>query len=155
MYVSLIVDNCKDLLLFDSQKESHCSACHPFMWSEFCMWCDLGESVGSRTCDIFSFLFDWEVLIRSGTFCWKRPLNRSSGSKVMSNWRILGTIENNRNAFLFLAISDNQWCRLQTDPNRSQHLLFCQPSTCVSWITWKLVPCFTSKAQCMLAVLKE
>ncbi len=23
------------------------------------LWCDLGESVGSRTCDIFSFLFDW------------------------------------------------------------------------------------------------
>ena len=23
------------------------------------MWCDLGESVGSRACDIFSFLFDW------------------------------------------------------------------------------------------------
>ncbi len=23
------------------------------------MWCDLGESIGSQTCDIFSFLFDW------------------------------------------------------------------------------------------------
>ncbi len=23
------------------------------------MWCSLGESVGSQTCDIFSFLFDW------------------------------------------------------------------------------------------------
>ncbi len=23
------------------------------------IWCDLGESVGSRTCDMFSFPFDW------------------------------------------------------------------------------------------------
>ena len=28
------------------------------------MWCDLGESVGSRTCDIFSFLFDWSAHLK-------------------------------------------------------------------------------------------
>ncbi len=25
------------------------------------MWCDLLKSVGTRTCDIFSFLFDWSA----------------------------------------------------------------------------------------------
>ena len=25
------------------------------------MWCDLRKSVGTRTCDIFSFLFDWNA----------------------------------------------------------------------------------------------
>ncbi len=25
------------------------------------MWCDLGKSVGTRTCDIFSFLFNWSA----------------------------------------------------------------------------------------------
>ncbi len=25
------------------------------------MWCDLGKSVWSRTCDIFNFLFDWNA----------------------------------------------------------------------------------------------
>ncbi len=49
------------------------------------MWCDLGESVGSRTCDIFSFLFVLiEVFITRGTFCWKPHLNRTSGSKVIA-----------------------------------------------------------------------
>ncbi len=69
------------------------------------MWCDLAGSCRTRTCDIFSFLF-WliKVLTSIGTFCWKPHLNWSSGSKVMSNWRILRTIENNRNSFLFLAI---------------------------------------------------
>ena len=28
----------------------------PTLWH---LWCDLGESVWSQTCDIFSFLFDW------------------------------------------------------------------------------------------------
>ncbi len=41
------------------------------------MWCDLGELVGSQTCDI-------EVLIRRGTCCWKPHLNRTSCSKVIA-----------------------------------------------------------------------
>ncbi len=84
------------------------------------IWCDLGESVRSCKCDIFCLI---DVLIRRGTFCWKPHLNRSSGSEVMSNWKILRTIENNRNSFLFLAISHNQWCRLPADPARSQHIM--------------------------------
>ncbi len=44
------------------------------------------------------------------------------GPVVMSNWRIFRTIENNRNSFLFLAISHNQCCRLPTDPARLHHI---------------------------------
>ncbi len=79
-------------------------------------------SVGTRTCNIFSFLFDWSDHLER-YICWKPHLNRFSGSKVMSNWRVLRTIENNRNSFLFLAISHNQCCRLPTDPARSQQIL--------------------------------
>ncbi len=34
-----------------------------FLWSVWCgyMWCDLGKSVWSRTCNSFSFLFDWSA----------------------------------------------------------------------------------------------
>ncbi len=87
------------------------------------MWCDLAGSVGPSTCDIFSFLFYLiEVLTWRGTFCWKPHLNRSSGSKVMSIWRVLRTIENNRSSFLFPTISDNQCCWLPTDRTTSQHI---------------------------------
>ncbi len=48
------------------------------------MWCDLGKSVWSRTCDIFSFLFDWSVHLERHIFL-KTHLNWTSGSKVMSN----------------------------------------------------------------------
>ncbi len=108
-----------------------------------------GELVGSWTCDSLSFLFVWNtrleryILLKthlnrsSGSKVmsnWRilrtleknkkiiQILNLSSGSKVMSNWRILRTIENNRNSFLFLAISHSQYCRLPTDPARSQHI---------------------------------
>ncbi len=66
--------------------------------------CDLGKSVWSRICDIFNVLFDWSAHLES-VFCWKPHLNRTSGSKVMSSWRILKKIENKRNSLLFLAIS--------------------------------------------------
>ena len=74
----------------------------------------------SRKLHMWHFQFSYliEVLIWRGTFCWKPHLNRSNGSEIMSNWRILRTIENNRNSFLFLAISHNQCCRLPTDPTR-------------------------------------
>ncbi len=86
------------------------------------MWCDLAGSVGTRTCDVFYLI---EVLTWRGTFRWKTRLNRSSGSKVMCNWRVLGTIQNNRNSFLFfLAMSQNQCCRLLIDPARLQPKLY-------------------------------
>ncbi len=62
-------------------------------------------------------------------FAEKPHLNRSTGSKVVSNWRVLRTIENNRNSFLFLGISHNQCYRLPTDTARSQHI----------WIIWKAI----------------
>ena len=70
----------------------------------------------------FSVFYLIQVLIKRGTFSWKSHLNQTSGSKVMSNWRILRTTENRRNAFLFLAISHNQCSRLLTDSARSQHI---------------------------------
>ncbi len=41
----------------------------------------------------FSVFYLIEVLISRGTFCWKPHLNQTSGSKVISNWKIL---QNNR-----------------------------------------------------------
>ena len=92
-------------------------------WKIVYMWCNQSRGISWKysTCDIFSFLFDWSPHLRGGTFCWKLHLNRSSGSKVMSNWRFLRTIENNRNSFLFLTVSHNHWCRLPNDPTRLQH----------------------------------
>ena len=84
------------------------------------MWCDLEESVGSWTCDIFSFLFAWSLIGR-GTFCWKPPSELDQFFQSYSNWKILKTIENKRNAVLLVAVCRNQCCRLQTDPTRSQH----------------------------------
>ena len=81
-------------------------------WLDICLqsalnlWCDLGKSIRTRTCDI-SVLYLIEVLIWRGTFCWKLHLNWTSGSKVMSNWRILKTrVKRNLSYFwLYLAIS--------------------------------------------------
>ncbi len=77
------------------------------------------------------------MLIWRGTFCWKPPPESDlNGSKVMSNWRILKTIENKRNPFLFLAVSHHQFSSFQTDSSRSEHngilnrikVPFCDPS---------------------------
>ena len=77
----------------------------------------------------FSVFYLIEMLIWRGIFCWKPHLNWISGSKVMSNWRILKTIENKRNPFLFLVISHNQCSRLQTDSTRSQHIYGCSSAS--------------------------
>ncbi len=68
------------------------------------MWCDLEESVGSRTCDIFSFLFI-EFLVRRATFWWQPHLNRTSGSNVIAIERFSkkkNKHTHTQNAFLFL-----------------------------------------------------
>ncbi len=89
------------------------------------MWCDLAGSVGTRICNIFSFLFDW-----------KPHLNQSSGSKVMSNWRVLRTIENNRNRnvffWLYLTINAADFWLILLDRNT----YFDTPTHCItnSWI---------------------
>ena len=51
--------------------------------------------------DLWHFQFFYLIEVLRCTFCWKPCLNWSSGSKVISNWMILRTIENNRNSFLF------------------------------------------------------
>ena len=89
------------------------------------MWCVLGKSNQSELEHVrFSVFYLVEVLIwrAGGTFCWKPHLNRCSGFNVMSDWRVLRTIENNRNSFLFLAISHNQCSQPPTDSSRSQHI---------------------------------
>ena len=80
------------------------------------MWCNLSSYVTrsreiSLKSNIFSFLFDWSAHWERYILL-KTPLNLTSGSKVMSNWRILKTIEHERNSFHFLAISRNQCPRL-------------------------------------------
>ncbi len=83
------------------------------------IWCNLGESVGTRTCDIFSFLFDWSAHLEKYILL-KSPLELVQWFQGYEQLKVLRTIENNRYSFLFLAISHNQCCRLLTDPARSQ-----------------------------------
>ena len=81
------------------------------------MWWDLGKSVWNRTCDIFSFLW-MKFLFEEANFAEKPTWT----GLVPMLWAILRTIENKRNQFLFLAISQNQCSRLPTDSARSQHI---------------------------------
>ena len=79
----------------------------------------------------FSVFYVIEVLILRGTFCWKIHLNRSSGSKVMSNWKILRTIQNNRNSFffwLYLTINAQNFRLIPLDRNA---YVFWYTSRCV------------------------
>ncbi len=85
------------------------------------MWCDLGESVGSRTCDIISSLFDWSPHLEMYILLKTLP-ESDQWFQSYSNWKVLRTIENKRNGFLFLAISHNQCSWLLTDPAWSQHI---------------------------------
>ena len=88
---------------------------------EIIMWCNQGQSVGSRPCDIFSFLFDWSPY-KERHILLKTPPESDQWFQSYSNWKILKTIENKRNAFLFLAVSHNQCSPLLTDPGRLQHI---------------------------------
>ncbi len=65
------------------------------------------------------YAFWFEQSIRRGTFCWKHPPDQ--WFQIYSNWKIFKTIGNQRNAFLFLAVSYNQCPQLLTDFARSQH----------------------------------
>ncbi len=101
----------------DSKKTDHS---YSFVASNIC------DAIWGNHSDVehvtFSDFYLIELLIWRGTFCWKPHLNRTSGSKVMSNWRILKTIENKRNSFLFLAISHNQCSWFPNDSARLQHI---------------------------------
>ena len=80
---------------------------------------DLGESVGSHTFDIFQFSIwlksSWREVHFAKNSTWIGPV------ESYSNWKILETIENKRNALLFLAVSHNQCSQLSTDPAISKH----------------------------------
>ena len=84
------------------------------------MWCYQGKSVGTWTCDIFSFLFDWSAHLERYILL-KIPLDRSSGPKIIEGfseqWK---TKEINSFFWLYLTINapDNP-----SDPARSQHTM--------------------------------
>ena len=71
------------------------------------MWCDLGESVRCWTCDIFSFLFDWSCHLERYILL-KTSLELVQWFQGYEQLKIPRTIENNWNAFLFLAICHHQ-----------------------------------------------
>ncbi len=65
-------------------------------WEHPHMWCDLGESVGSRTRDIFSFLFDWSNRLEMYILL-KTPLESVQWFPCYEQLKILRTMENKRN----------------------------------------------------------
>ena len=93
----------------------------------------------------FSVCYLIEVLLWRGTYCWKPHLNRISGSKVMSNWMVVKTIETKIKSFLLLAVSHNQCSRLSTDSARSQHILKIRANMYVS-----IIVCFYVHGQSSL-----
>ena len=72
----------------------------------------------------FSIFYLMECsLFKRGTFRWKLQLNRTSSSKVISNWKDSQNNRKQKKLSLFLAISQN-WCSwLPTDSARSQHII--------------------------------
>ncbi len=72
------------------------------------MWCDLGESVGSRTCDIFSFLFDWSPHLER-YILQKTPPESDQWFQSYNNWKILKTIQNKKemHSFFWLYLTIN------------------------------------------------
>ena len=91
-----------------------------------------GISRKSNACDIFNILFDWGPHLERYILLKTTP-ESDQWFQSYSNWKILKTIENKRNAFLFLALSHNRCCRLLTDPARSQHIC-----DCVQWNAHKI-----------------
>ncbi len=95
------------------------------------MWCDLGKSVLSLICDIFSFLFDWNLL--------KTPLELDQCFKSYSNWKTLKTIENKRKSFFSGYISQpmlltSDWlCKITT---YIVHSLVLWKMISNSWLYW-------------------
>ncbi len=86
------------------------------------MWYDVGKSVLSRTCDIFSFLFDWSSHLERYILLKTPP----ESDQWFQSYKQLKESQNNRKQkkifISFLAISHNQCFRLSTDSPRSQHI---------------------------------
>ncbi len=83
------------------------------------MWCNLGKSVWSPTCGIFSFLFDWSAHLKRYILLKTPP----ESHQWFQSYDQLKDSQNNRKQkkCLFLAISHNQCSWLLTDSARSQH----------------------------------
>ena len=97
------------------QWNNRISKCHGHMW------CDLGVLEVKHVA--FSVFYLIEVLIRLGEVHFaENPTESDQWFQSYSNCKILNTIENKRNVFLFLAVSHNQFSWLLTDPTRSQHI---------------------------------
>ena len=81
------------------------------------MWCDIGKSVWSRTCNIFSFLLDWNAH-QEKYILLKTP---NSGSKLQ---RLKDSL-NNRKRKKYIPFSGCiSQSMLPTDSARSQHIYF-------------------------------
>ncbi len=89
------------------------------------MWCDLGESVRGRKCDIFIQSSIWLKSSLGEVHFAQNP------TRIGPKLQQLKDSQNNRKqkkcipfsgCFFFLAVSHNQCCRLSTDPARSQHI---------------------------------
>ena len=80
------------------------------------MWCDLGKSVWSRTCDIFSWILfcSFEEVHLAENPTWIGPV---VPIKVMSNWIILKTKEIHSFFWLYLTINAHDFWVIPLDGN--------------------------------------
>ena len=85
------------------------------------MWCNLGKSVWSRTCDIFIFPFDWSVQLERYILLQNPP----ELDQWFQSYEQLKDSRNNRilqKKFIpFSRVSNNQCSWLLTDSARLQH----------------------------------
>ena len=95
------------------------------------MWCDLGETVGSWTCDTFSFLFDWShhneryILL-------KTPYESDQWFQSYISWKILKTIENiEMHSGLYLTINATDFRLTPLDRNTYMWLNILKGTSCL------------------------
>ena len=82
------------------------------------MWCDLGKSVGTRTCNIFSFLFEWSAHLERYILL-KTPPELVQWFQI--NEQLKDSQNRKRKEFFFIVLH-NQCSHLATDSARSQRI---------------------------------
>ncbi len=102
------------------------------------LWCDLqGKHSEVKHVTFSQISIDWSPHLGDEHF----PENTWIGQRFQSyiSWKILKTIENKRNVFLFLAVPHNQCYRLPTDPAKSQHIMLNlhqkRNDSCRGWVS--------------------
>ena len=94
--------------------------CKTFRFQEYVMW-----SRGiSRKSNMWKLQFPtwWNSSLGEAHFAENHTWIEPVVPKLYSNWKILKTIENKRNAIPFQAASHNQCSGFPTDPAWSQHI---------------------------------